>query len=123
MKDLILATSFGYSYEQLRPFLSSLKETSFAGEIVLFVGHTSIATQACLRRDGVKLIPFFYPFGRAHKMRNPLYRLWPLAHRLLRKIERAETLALLTAPFHNISTLRYLLYHRFLRERPGRYRS
>jgi hypothetical protein len=123
MKDLILATSFGYSYEQLRPFLGSLKETDFAGEIVLFIGNTSLATQSRLRRDGVKLVSFFYPFKRAHKMRNPLYRVWPLVHRFLRGIEKPETLASLSAPFHNISTLRYLLYHRFLRSRPGEYRA
>jgi hypothetical protein len=70
----------------------------------------------------VKLVSFFYPFKRAHKMRNPLYRVWPLAHRFLRGIENPETLASLSAPFHNISTLRYLLYHRFLRSRPGEYR-
>jgi hypothetical protein len=122
MKDLILATSFGYSYEQLRPFLASLKETGFDGDIVLFIGSTSLATQNRLRRDGVKLVSFFYPFKRAHKMRNPLYRVWPLAHRFLRGVENPATLATLSAPFHNISTLRYLLYHRFLRSRPGQYR-
>ena len=122
MHDLILATSFGYSYEQLRPFLASLKETGFDGEIVLFIGNTSRDTQHRLRRDGVKLVPFFYPFKRAHKMRNPLYRVWPLAHRFLRGIEKPGTLAALSAPFHNISTLRYLLYYRFLRSRPGQYR-
>lgn len=121
MKNLIMATSFGYSYEQLRPFLASLKETNFDGEIVLFAGNTSRATRGRLRADGVKLISFFYPYQRAHKLRNPLYRLWPLAHRFLRRVKDARILAALSAPFHNISTLRYLHYHRFLRSRPGQY--
>ena len=122
MKDLILATSFGYSFGQLYPFLRSLKETGYDGEIVLFIGSTSVSTANRLRHEGVKLIPFFYPFKRAHKMRNPLHRLWPIAHRFLEKQENPETLARWSLPFHNISTLRYLLYHRFLRARPARYR-
>jgi len=122
MNDLILATSFGYSYEQLYPFLRSLKDTGFDGEIVLFIGSTSIATTNRLRREGVKLIPFFYPFKRAHKMRNPLHRLWPVARRLLGRLESPESLARWSVPFHNISSLRYLLYHHFLRTKPDRYR-
>jgi hypothetical protein len=122
MKDLILATSFGYSFEQLRPFLRSLQETGYDGEIVLFIGSTTVATINRLRNEGVKLVPFFYPFKRAHKMRNPLYRVWPVAHRLLANMEDVKSRAVWSMPFHNISTLRYLLYHRFLRERAGRYR-
>jgi hypothetical protein len=122
MKDLILATSFGYSFAQLYPFLRSLKDTGYDGEIVLFIGSTSISTTNQLRHEGVKLIPFFYPFKHAHKMRNPLHRLWPVAHRFLAKQEDPEALVRWSLPFHNISTLRYLLYHRFLRSKPGRYR-
>jgi len=122
MKDLILATSFGYTYEQLYPFLRSLKDTGFDGEIVFFVGSTSIATTNRLRNEDVKLIPFFYPFKKAHKMRNPLHRLWPVAQRLLRGVETPEQLAWWSAPFHNISSLRYLLYYRFLKSAPDRYR-
>jgi len=123
MKDLILATSFGYTYEQLRPFLCSLKETGFDGEIVLFIGNTNSATKERLRAEGVQLIPFFYPYKRAHKMRNPLYRAWPWVRGFFAGIEKPETLARLSAPFHNISTLRYLLYHRFLKSRPDQYRA
>jgi hypothetical protein len=122
MKDLVLATSFGYSFEQLHPFLRSLKDTGYDGEIVLFIGGTSIATTNLLRNEGVKLIPFFYPFKRAHKMRNPLHRLWPLAHGFLRRLESPEALARWSLPFHNISTLRYLLYQRFLQTKAGKYR-
>jgi len=122
MKDLILATSFGYTYEQLYPFLRSLKDTGFDGDIVFFVGSTSIATTNRLRNEGVKLIPFFYPFKKAHKMRNPLHRLWPVAQRLLRGVQTPEQLAWWSAPFHNISSLRYLLYYRFLKAAHDRYR-
>ncbi|MEI9897637.1 MAG: hypothetical protein WDN28_28205 [Chthoniobacter sp.] len=93
MKDLILATSFGYSFEQLYPFLRSLQETGFEGETVFFVGSTSMPTANRLRKEGVKLKPFFYPFKRAHKMRNPLHRLWPLAQRVLRGVEKPDELA------------------------------
>jgi hypothetical protein len=123
VKDLILAASLGYSYEQLHPFLQSLKETGFDGEIVLFVGSTSIASTNRLREAGVTLLPFFYPFRNTHKMRNPLHRAWPLAQRLLAGVENPATLARWSMPFHNLSSLRYLHYHRFLRSKPGTYRS
>ena len=122
MKDLILAASLGYSFEQLSPFLRSLQETGFDGEIVLFVGSTSIATTNRLRNAGVKLKPFFYPFRHAHKMRNPLHRWWPFAHRVLGGLDSAEKLARWSMPFHNLSSLRYLLYYRFLQSVPGTYR-
>lgn len=121
MKNLVLATSYGYSFEQLYPFIRSLKDTGFDGEIALFVGNTSISTANRLRNEGVRLMPFFYPFGGMNKMRNPLHRLWPFARPLIAKLKSTEALARWSMPFQNISSLRYLLYHRFLRQNPGRY--
>ena len=122
--NLILAMSYGYSYEQLYPFLQSLKETGFDGEIVIFVGGTSVATMDRLRHAGVELKPFIYPFKRAHEMHkpNPLYRLWPLAQQLIGRLDSPESIARWSFPFHNIQSLRFLLYYWFLRSRPNRYR-
>ena len=123
-KNLILAMSYGYSYEQLYPFLQSLKETGFDGEIVIFVGGTSVATMDRLRHAGVELKPFIYPFKRAHEMRkpNPLYRLWPLARQFVGRLDSPESIARWSFPFHDIFSLRFLLYYWFLRGRPNRYR-
>lgn len=121
MKDLILAASLGYTYEQLYPFLRSLKDSGFDGEIVLFVGSTSISSMNRLREQGITLRSFYYPFRHAHKMRNPLHRWWPLAQRFLSGSD-ARALARWSLPFHNLSSLRYLLYYRFLLSRPDTYR-
>jgi hypothetical protein len=123
-KNLILAMSYGYSYERLYPFLQSLKETGFDGEIVIFVGATSVATMNRLRHAGVELKSFIYPFKRAHEMRkrNPLYRLRPLAQQLIGRLDSSESIARWSFPFHNIQSLRFLLYYWFLRSRPNRYR-
>jgi hypothetical protein len=122
MKDLILATSFGYTFEQLYPFLRSLEETGFDGEIAFFVGSTDVRTIHRLRKAGLRLMPFFYPFKRAHKMRNPLHPWWPRLRRFLGDLNNVEKLARWSLPFHNISSLRYLLYYRFLKQRPDAYR-
>jgi len=121
MKDLILATSLGYTFEQLYPFLRSLKDTGYDGEIVLFVGSTNSDTITRLRNEGVKLKPVFYPF-RQGKMRNPLFHWWPMASRLVRHLKTPRQLARWSLPFHNLSTLRYLLYYKFLRNNPDTYR-
>src|SRR5262245_58534109 len=121
-KNLILAISYGYSYEQLYPVLQSLKETCFDGEIVIFVGGTNAATMNCLRHAGVQLKTFIYPFKRAHAKRNPLYRLWPLAQLFIGRLDSPESIARWSFPFHNILSLRFLLYYWFLRSRPNRYR-
>lgn len=122
MKDLILATSYNYSFEQLYPFLRSIEETGFDGEVALCIGNTSIPTMNRLREKGIRMIPFFYPFKRTKKMRNPLYRLWPFMHRFFSGIESPELMARLTLPFHNLVFLRFVLYYRFLRTMPDRYR-
>jgi hypothetical protein len=123
MKDVIVAASFSYSYEQLYPFLRSIKDTGFDGEILLFIGKTSIETQNRLRADGVKMVPFIYPFKKMKKMRNPLYRLWPVARHLFRHIDNAESMARWTLPFHNLVFLRFVLYYRYLLSKPHQYRN
>ena len=57
-----------------------------------------------------------------NKMRNPLHRVWPLAQKALGGWAGPASLAFWSLPFHNISSLRYLLYYRFLRSKRGSYR-
>ena len=123
MKDAIVATSMNYTYEQLYPFLRSLRDTGFDGEIILFVARTNQATLNRLRNEGVKLVGFFYPFTKTKKMRNPLYRIWPLMRPLFSRIEDAESMARWTLVFHNLVYLRFVLYYRFLLKHPNSYRN
>jgi hypothetical protein len=121
-KNVILSMSYGYSYEQLYPVLQSLEETGLDGEIVIFVGGTNADTMNRLRHAGVELKPFIYPFKRAYAKRNPLYRVWPFAQQVIRRLNSPESIARWSFPFHNILSLRFLLYYWFLRSRPNRYR-
>ena len=122
MKDLVLSTSFGFSRSDLEPFLRSLKETDFPGDIVFFTGNTTIETNDWLKSEGVNVLPLFYPFGKWDRMRNPLHYAWPFARPLVSWIKNPDVLSWVCAPFQNLTTLRFLLYHRFLRSTENQYR-
>jgi len=54
----------GYSFEELEPFVATLKNTKFEGDLCLFISKTNKKTYRMLRKYGIKLIPFQeeYPF-------------------------------------------------------------
>ena len=113
MKDLILADLASVtpssncipSCGRFRRRVSMEKSSSSSGAPAF--GSTNWPASC----EGVTLIPFFYPFKRAHKMRNPLHRWWPRAQRFAASsMDSAEKLLRWSMPFHNLSSLRYLLY-------------
>ena len=57
-RNLILGLAEGLDWEQLRPFVESLAQTSFAGELRLFVGRTDGRTLKVLREKRVILHPY-----------------------------------------------------------------
>lgn len=120
MTDLIMSCSYGYSYAALYPFIRSLKDTGYSGEIVLFVAGTDAATCRSLEAEGIQLIHFHYP----HKeIRNPLYRLWPIVRPIIALFDNPRTISRLAAPFQNLLLLRDLLFYSYLIENPGRHRD
>lgn len=56
-RDLIMGLAVGYDREKLAPFVRSLRETGFAGDVVLFVGNTAPDTVAFLSDHGVIVEP------------------------------------------------------------------
>jgi hypothetical protein len=56
--NLILGLVQRLEWEQLRPFVESLRRTSFDGELRLFVAEVSPATVRELERHGVEVVPF-----------------------------------------------------------------
>lgn len=123
MKDVILATSLGYNYRQLSPFVRSLRETSFDGDIVLYVAETDDDTICRLRNDGIIVRHFLYPFRNFNKLRNPLYRLWPALRPVLTAIKHPDVIHALCIAFQNLSIMRNFLYRGFLKQNQGKYRN
>jgi len=65
---LILGLAAGYHYGDVRPFLVSLEETGYAGDLVLFVSETTRDLER-MARHRVSLIPF----KRSHDLKAVPY--------------------------------------------------
>jgi hypothetical protein len=128
-KNLILGLSEGLTWTQLRPFVESLKRTSFAGDLHLFVGRTDAETIDVLRSEGVILHPYrhlrYERNGRIYDAYDPplrrfrLSRITPLYPPLIRTLsnlstDRLRTAARLAAPISIPHVARYFRFYRFL---------
>jgi hypothetical protein len=123
VKDVILATSMGYNYRQLSPFLRSLQETGYDGDLVLYLAETDDETICRLRNEGVIVRRFVYPFRNCNKLRNPLFRLWPLVRPLTQALRTPNAIHTIGIAFQNLSIMRNFLYRGFLQMSPVRYRN
>jgi hypothetical protein len=137
MKNLVMGLVKGYSFEQLRPFVASLRETGYDGDICLFYADTDERTLAALREYNVELVPFKYErlnlvFKRAYPyaIMNRLLKL-PLANRLYAGLvglaaatrggDRNSARYGIGTRFLNIYCVRFPLYYVHLARRAGRY--
>jgi hypothetical protein len=59
-KDLIMGVIMYYTWEELRPFFSSLEKTGYTGEVVLFMDYIDEETQNILKNLAldIHLVPF-----------------------------------------------------------------
>ena len=116
--NLILSIVRKLSFDDLRPFLISLKRTGYTGEIVFFVSGLSSETAKRLQDFGVQLIPFDYFSVR---MRRPELLLWPLWRRIFARMKTFEEKSALAKRVFFFMVLRHLLYYEFLMKNPERY--
>ncbi|MFO1487986.1 MAG: hypothetical protein U1F65_05880 [Verrucomicrobiota bacterium] len=112
--DLVIGCNHGYPWQKIAPFVESLRQTGFTGDLVLFTGGLSEATEAEIRSHGVLTRPLNCPRlgGSDRWMRH-----WPT----LRRLPQAVKLKLLPciAP---LGSRRFFLYQRFLENNASRYR-
>lgn len=128
----------GFGWEQLRPFVESLRRTPFAGELHLFVARTDAQTVEALRRAGVTVHPYrwlrFEQNGRVfHPYDPPLQRVrssrvTPLYPSLIRGLgslarDRLAARARLAAAISIPYVARYFRYYRFLASAGNRYEN
>jgi hypothetical protein len=125
-------------WAELRPFVDSLRATSFDGEIRFFVAGLDAETSRRLQGQGVSLHRFrrlrlerdgriFHaydpPLSRFRS--NRITRLYPPAIRTLGLvgIDRASARARLSAPLSIPHVSRYYHYYRYLSRRAGHYEN
>lgn len=109
-----MAVTSGYAAEDLAPFVCSLRETDFSGDLVIFAANTGSETRAWLRAQGVKVVRFPYPFTNFTKLRNPLHRVWPMWRRLLGGASSPSVVQFTAKWLQNLSIMRFFFYRAFL---------
>jgi hypothetical protein len=117
-RNLVLGAVCGYAFAELRPFVVSLKRTSFNGDLCLLYTNLSEETLAALREHGVKLVHFDY---RGQGALNSWSRFWPQIRPLLalpvgNVLRRAVLDRIL-----NLAFVRYLHAQDFLQQNQGKY--
>ena len=58
MKDLIIGAITGYNFDQVKPWLNSIKKSGFTGDIALVCYNISYETAEFLEKEGVILFAF-----------------------------------------------------------------
>lgn len=134
--DLILSAADGYEWEDLRPFVESLRATGYDGE-VHFVGRLSAETVSALAAAGVGVTrPRWLRFkvrGKTWHPYNPRttrlrWRSQPLYRHVVRALsllapDRKRAQQRLTGLISNIEVARHFWYHDYLAPRQELYRN
>jgi len=110
-KSLILSVVHKMPFAAVKPFLVSLRQTGFTGDVVFFVSNASLGMSEDLRRHGVRVIPFGLWTIR---MRRPVVMFWPLWRRLLAGKRSFEWKRDLARRVYNLFFQRFVLLHDFL---------
>ena len=122
--NVILGVAEGMSWREVEPFVVSLRQTSFAGEVVLFVADLERETIAGLTAAGVRLQPMrrlrllgFGRFVEPYDTRlSRMHHVYPSLIRRLSRLSRqpALTSARLAAAISVRDVRRFCLYYRHL---------
>jgi hypothetical protein len=130
--DLILGAAQGMNWDALRPFVESLRQTGFSGEVRLFVSDMPTETIERLRSHDVVVQPVRQARLQLRRGRfvlhpyNPrLAALQPSYPRLLTAVAGPDVRrrARLAAPFSIAHVARYLRALELLESERGRYRN
>lgn len=131
-RHLILAAATGYRWPQLAAFVSTLRRTGYAGDVVMLVGKLPRADAARLRDAGVTLwhvhpalsrLPTFWRrkffsrrLGWLHRGFGPVCDTLPLP-----QTTRRLTKAWCGRVFHHVACSRYFFYLAYLHAHAARY--
>jgi hypothetical protein len=101
-RQVVMGLVSDYPLYFIRPFFTSLFRTGFQGDVVIFTHNLKRETEEFLRRNGVTCLPYQkdWPFTKEIRIDFP---------------NQNEKIAL------SPNSLRYLLYHAFLKEKAAGY--
>ncbi|MGO8837765.1 MAG: hypothetical protein ACLQAH_14465 [Limisphaerales bacterium] len=116
-RDVILTTLRRVRFEYAAPFLYSLRQAGYQGQVVFFVTQMGNESIAELRRNGALVVPFHFSWRSV----NYLVRLWGLWRRIFAcHLPPAARETLAHVVFH-IFYRRHLLYLQYLQEHRREY--
>lgn len=128
MKNLVMGLVKGYRYEQIRPFVASLRNAGYSGEICLFYSDLDERTLRLLRDHEVDLVPFtsatLYSILQRVHLGSSFYKLY---YRLRHSFSPGQTEKKqlvrfrIAAKIFNVYCVRYPLYYLYLAQHPGKY--
>jgi hypothetical protein len=109
--NLVLGAIRGYKFEQIRPFVVSLKRTTFNGDLVLLWNNLSPDTLEALQSHGVKLVHFSY---RGSGALNSWSRFWPVISKIVRPINGSGLARRILKAILPLQTSRFFHYRDYL---------
>jgi hypothetical protein len=110
-ENLILSVVHKMPFAAVKPFLVSLRQTGYHGDLAFFVSKASLGLAAELQRYGVRVIPFGLWTIR---MRRPVVMFWPLWRRLLAGDRSFDWKRQLARRVYSLFFQRFVLLHDFL---------
>ena len=128
-KNLILGTGTGYQFDDIKPFLNSLKQIDFEGSVTLLVSDLiDDKTKIELLQKGVELVYVdhrFLSFSRKYA-NSRLWKIHYLPHKLMLGLlgkgeKRLKWLSRYVKFFHLISGSRYCFYYDYLLKNKDEY--
>jgi hypothetical protein len=119
-KDLVMGAIKGYTFEQLRPFILSLQQTNFRGDICFLYYQLSEETKNQLRNHGVLLHPLVY---RGNGALNSWGRFWPFIRPFASILKRFEGIRVIMKYITPMQTSRFFGYTDFLIKHQDEYRN
>jgi hypothetical protein len=142
MKNLVMGLVKGYKYEQIRPFLASLRASGYSGDVCLFYSDLDPSAVQSLREYDVDMVPFtmgstnlvlrrVYNFSLLNKLySSPLNSVYPM-HRLFASLvdkissrgngNQHIARARIAAKTFNVYCVRFPLYYLYLDQKRGQY--
>lgn len=143
LKNLVIGLVKNYNFEQIRPFVASLRATGYADDVCLLYSDIDHESVQALRQYNVRLVPFQMGrinllFKRVHYCRllskifnSPLNRLYSMSQVYARAIrwwasrqkDPVAAKCRLAAKTFNVYCVRYPLYYLYLAERRGEYQN
>ena len=141
MKNLVIGLIKNYEFEQIRPFVASLRATGYEGDICLLHSDVDQESLSALRQYDVQLVAFRMGkanliIKRVHYCRilnslfnSPFSRIYPLtnvyAHLVdwwsRRQSDQMAAKCRLAAKTFNVYCVRYPLYYLYLTQHRGEY--